>query len=171
MKIIRYALPALFLSVLLYVLPGQFYRQYSIHREINLHQPPDKVFNMMMNPFSFHQWIPGYKGIQPVAGELAAPGSINRLILERNGREIGLIQHLEVMDRPEILAATYEFKTMQISTRIELVPMPGGCRMDVVAHLSARGWTGKAVLFWTRKKIENELLLVLDNLQQLISGN
>ncbi|MGC9471483.1 MAG: SRPBCC family protein, partial [Bacteroidales bacterium] len=119
----------------------------------------------------FHQWIPGYKGVEPVAGELAAPGSINRLILERNGREIGLMQHLEVIDRPETLAAAYEFKTMQISTRVELVPTSGGCRMDVVAQLSARGWRGKAVLFWARKKIQNELLLVLDNLQHLINGN
>ncbi|HDJ34632.1 MAG TPA: SRPBCC family protein [Bacteroidetes bacterium] len=171
MKIIRYTLSALFLLFLLLVLPGQFSREYAIHREIILHQPPEKVFNIIMNPFSFHQWIPGYKSIQPVAGKLTAPGSINRIILERNGKEMDVLQHIEIMDRPETLAATYELKNMQIFTHIEVIPVSDGTRMDVIMHLSVQGWPAKAVLFWTRKKTEKELLLVLENLQHLINGN
>lgn len=170
MKIIRYFLPALLLLFLLLVLPGQFTREYTVNREITLHQPPEIVFNVMMNPFTFHNWMPGYKAIQPVSGELGASGSINRIMLERNGNEMDMLQHLESVNRPEILAAIYELKRMQMATHIELVPVYDGTRMIVALHLSAQGWWGKVVLFWTHRRMEKELTGVLESLQHFING-
>lgn len=69
-------------------------------------QPVDVAFKAMVNPFQFDNWIPGFKTIQPLTGNLVTVSSENIITLDYNEKEFHIFQKITAFDTNEKFACT-----------------------------------------------------------------
>lgn len=78
--------------------------------ELMLELPRDSVVDLFDDPDNLSEWQPGLKSFDLISGEAGHPGAKSRLRYEMDGREIEMIETIEVRNLPEEFSGTYEAK-------------------------------------------------------------
>ncbi len=169
MKRILYIPSALIVVLLIFILPGQVSGPLKYDRDFPIDHNEHTAFRVMLNPFQFKNWIPGYRGIRPVSGRISTPGSVNHIFLERNGREIMVTQLIRKIKTDTVFSALYEWKSWELDHVIQILPATEGSVLHVQAAVKTSGILTTSLLFWGRKQIRNEIDQMFTDLQTVIN--
>jgi hypothetical protein len=76
--------------------------------ELTIDLPRDRVIELFDNPDNLPKWQPGLKSFEFISGELGKPGAKSRLFYDTGGRNVEMIETIEVRALPDEFTATYE---------------------------------------------------------------
>lgn len=107
-------------------------RRYTI--ELEIERPRVEVAELFADPESLPFWQPGFVSIEHLSGEEGKPGGKSRLLYLNRGREVELIETIEVFDLPEEFTATFEAKGMKVRVRNVFEETGGGARTRWVSE-------------------------------------
>lgn len=173
MKVVKPALIVFFslltVFLLLFLIPGQFTANLEFSKTYGIEQPAQVAFRTLLNPLQFPAWIPYYKGIQPISGDLITPGSMNHIILDRSGKEIRVLQTISSMENNRLLSASYEWSGWIITNTLRIEGENPEVFMRVYAEVAASGILCRSMLFWGKKRIINDLDSMFSRLAALIN--
>lgn len=89
--------------------------QYTL--EIEIDQPRSKIAELFGDPQNLAFWQPGFVSYEHLSGDEGKPGSKSRLLYKNRGRDVEMIETVEVDNLPDEFTATYEAKGMRIKVK------------------------------------------------------
>lgn len=76
--------------------------------EVIIDRPRQKVIELFDNPDTLHEWMPGLQEFEHVSGEPGQTGARSRLVFDRDGRTIEMVETIVTRDLPDTFVTTYE---------------------------------------------------------------
>jgi hypothetical protein len=85
---------AVIILIFLLMLPGIIKPTVSYENEVHINKPVDISFMVFTDPSKMEEWLTGFKKMEWIQGMPAMPGSLMRLTLEINGREVEITEEV-----------------------------------------------------------------------------
>lgn len=76
--------------------------------EVIVNKPRQEVVDLIMDPANLTKWQDGYLGLQHLSGEPGEVGSETKLFYDMGGKEMELLETIQVSNLPQMFQGNYE---------------------------------------------------------------
>jgi hypothetical protein len=140
----------------------------TVKREMN--QSIEKSFRTLINPFQFGKWIPGFRSIKPLTGDLTTPASKNVMLLNINDKDYNVIQTITKYEKNKTFGFDSEIPQIKVTTTIIMESMDGKTKMTVKMSFIPRDFLIRPILLFGRRRIVRTVDKVFDDLATLVES-
>jgi len=85
--------------------------------ELEVDKPRDEVARLFMDEASLPFWQPGFVSIEHLSGDEGKPGAKSKLLYKNRGRDVEMIETIQVFSPPDEFTATFEAKGMHMTVK------------------------------------------------------
>jgi uncharacterized protein YndB with AHSA1/START domain len=105
------------------------------HNEIDVHAPPEAVFDVLADPRSFARWVVGSRRIRRVDQDWPAPGTCFDHAVGIGPLAVKDSSCVEASERPRLLRLLVMVRPIsKAHVTLRLLPEPGGTRLTMDEH-------------------------------------
>lgn len=169
-RILRFVLPILIILILFFSI-GLIKPLVSYENEVFIERPVDKSFMVFTDVNKMGEWITGFKKMEMIKGMPTLPGSLIRMTMEINGKEIMVTEEVVEFKWNKIFSFRLYHKSMTIDCEYTFVSSEMNSEIHSNMTVKGKNLFWRSVNLFMKGKMKKQNQDDLDKLKALIEAS
>lgn len=136
-KFLKYFLIVIVLLVVIFFSLGLIFRSHEYTISTTVNAPVEKTFAVFNDTTKLKEWLPGFKSMELIKGNMNEAGSKWKVVFEENGSEISMNETIVAFKENELVS--FNIANDFIKSKNEVRFIPKGNRTEIIARVNYRG--------------------------------
>ena len=171
MKILKYALGIIAILLIGFLLMGVFKPEISYTNEITVDKSIKEAWGVMQDESKTKDWVTGMKSMELVSGDNNEVGSVRKIIMENNGKEMEIMETLMTLKEFEQIGMKFDNEFMENMYNMYVAEKDGKTVIRAESVSKGKGMIARSMFALSGSTMKEEDMKMLEKLKTLIEEN
>ena len=135
---------------------------------VTISQPPEKVWELFMNPDNLKYWLTGFVSVEPISGNVGKTGSVSKLKFMERGKLIEVKETVMAVTPNQQYTFEMEHNAFHAKTDIRLVSFGNRTEFIQTVEFFPKGFMMKLIMPIVKGAMKKQMVNELINLKTFI---
>ena len=168
-RVLQFVLPILIMLILFFSI-GLIKPTVSYENEVMIERPVDKSFMVFTDVSKMGEWLTGFKKMERIKGLPTLPGSLIRMTMEMNGKEISVTQEVIDFKWNKLFSFRLHHESMTIDCEYTFVSSEMNSEIHSIMIVEGKNLFWRSINLFIKRKMKKQNQDDLDKLKALIEA-